>query len=56
MKCVWETDCTPGAQVDLDRQEIWPGCQERRSVRFLIAPGYSVDGQQFLLQQVFTGP
>ncbi|GAV38207.1 hypothetical protein [Streptomyces acidiscabies] len=55
MNCVWETNCSPGAPVDLERQEVWPGCRERRTVRFLIAPGYSFNGQPFLLQQVFAG-
>ncbi|MFC8626350.1 hypothetical protein [Streptomyces anulatus] len=55
MECVWETDCRPGSLVDLERQEVWSGCHERRTVRFLIAPGYSVDAQPFLLQQVFAG-
>ncbi|MEI5036085.1 hypothetical protein RB201_35935 [Streptomyces sp. S1A(2023)] len=55
MDCVWETECRPGSLVDLERQEVWSGCHERRTVSFLIAPGYSVDAQPFLLQQVFAG-
>lgn len=55
-KCFWETSCSSGSPVDLERQEVWAGCRERRTVDFLIAPGYSFNGQLFLLQQVFTGP
>ncbi|MFG2504600.1 hypothetical protein ACGFOW_03730 [Streptomyces rubiginosohelvolus] len=56
MSCVWETDFLPGSAVDFERQEVWPGCHGRRTAQFLIAPGYSVNGQPFLLQQVFAGP
>ncbi|MFJ2131048.1 hypothetical protein ACIOMQ_09150 [Streptomyces sp. NPDC087845] len=56
LDCVWDTACPTGSLVDLERQEVWPGCHERRTVNFLIAPGYSVNSQPFLLQQVFAGP
>ncbi|MFG3199888.1 hypothetical protein ACGFYT_27585 [Streptomyces sp. NPDC048208] len=56
MKCVWEVECAPDSPVDLERQEIWASCHGRRTVQFLIAPGYSANGQLFLLQQVFAGP
>lgn len=56
LNCVWDTACPTGSLVDLERQEVWPGCHERRTVAFLIAPGYSVNTQPFLLQQVFAGP
>ena len=51
----WEFGDVPGAPVDAERQELWPGSDPGGVVEFVVVPAYMVDTDTLLRRQrVFT--
>jgi vacuolar-type H+-ATPase subunit I/STV1 len=51
---VWRFDHHPGATLDPDWQEEWPGCPANGSVEFVVVPAYAPRDKVLRRQRVFT--
>ncbi len=49
----WAFDFQPNVDIDPSYQERWNSCQAGK-VKFVVTPGYVVNGQVFCLQRVYT--
>jgi hypothetical protein len=50
----WIVEFKRGKRIDDSIQEAWPSCDPNAPVKFMIAPGYQVDGRVYCRQVVFT--
>jgi hypothetical protein len=50
----WDFESSESLLIDELRQEPWLSCSPKGAIKFLVSPGYVVDGQMLCRQRVFT--